>query len=61
MTRLSQAAIEMLREAECNEVADDFIMVGNVGVMVLLSHRAVADLNRQARERKLLMQPDQTE
>lgn len=51
MAKLSQAAIEMLRNAECNELADDFIVIGNIGVTVLLSHRAVADLNRQARER----------
>jgi hypothetical protein len=51
MAKLSQAARRMLQDAGCNEFDDDFILIGNIDVMVLLSHRAVADLNRQARER----------
>lgn len=52
MPKLSQDAVAMLHEAECSEIADDYIIIGNIGVTVLLSHRAVADLNRQARDRK---------
>lgn len=51
MPNLSQAAIALLHDAECSEVADDYIVIGNIGVTILLSHRAVADINRQARER----------
>ncbi|QKM48025.1 hypothetical protein B7760_02059 [Burkholderia glumae] len=51
VAKLSKAAIHMLESAECTEVADDFIMIGNTDVCVLLSNRAVAELNREARER----------
>ena len=48
---LTDAAIRMLKDAGCSEVADDFALIGNIDVMVLLSNQAVEDLNRQARER----------
>jgi hypothetical protein len=51
MAKLSQAAIELLRSCGCTEVADDYVLVDNTDVRILLSHRAVADLNQQARER----------
>jgi hypothetical protein len=50
MAKLTQAAVKMLEAAGCNEIADDFIVIGTTDVRVLLSHRAVADLNEQARE-----------
>jgi hypothetical protein len=50
MAKLSKAAVAMLEDAGCNEIDDDFIVIGTTDVRVLLSHRAVADLNRQARE-----------
>lgn len=51
MAKLTKDAIALLEDAECSEIADDYIVIGNIGVTVLLSHRAVADLNRQARAR----------
>lgn len=48
MAKLSKAAKEMLEKAGCTEVADDYIILFNSDVTILLSHRAVADLNRQA-------------
>lgn len=51
MAALSKAALSMLEDAGCTEVADDYIMLFNSSVVVLLSHRAVSDLNRQARDR----------
>lgn len=51
---LSQDAKRLLAEAGCPEVADDHIMIGEgegVMVMVPLSRRAVAELNRQAFDR----------
>lgn len=50
MAKLSQSAVKMLEAAGCNEIADDFIVIGTTDVRVLLSHRAVADLNEQAPE-----------
>lgn len=50
MSSLSEAAKQMLNDAGCTEVADDYIILYNSSVTVLLSHKAVADLNRQARE-----------
>ncbi|AIV66501.1 hypothetical protein [Burkholderia pseudomallei] len=51
MAKLSQAAIRLLRDAGATEVADDYVLMDNIDVRILLSHRAVADLNQQARER----------
>ena len=51
MTKLSEAAKRLLESAGCSEYGDDFILIGNIDVTVLLSRKAVADLNRQARER----------
>jgi hypothetical protein len=59
MAKLSQAAIEMLHDADVRELDDDFIVIGNIGVTVLLSHRAVEDLNRQARDRKAALEEKQ--
>jgi hypothetical protein len=50
MAKLTQAAVKMLEAAGCNEIGDDFIVIGTTDVRVLLSHRSVADLNEQARE-----------
>ncbi|WP_423383555.1 hypothetical protein [Burkholderia sp. LMG 32019] len=50
-TKLSHAAIALLEQAGCNEVGDDFVVIGTTDVRVLLSNRAVTDLNQQARER----------
>lgn len=49
---LSQDAKRLLAEAGCPEVADDHILIGEgVSVMVPLSRRAIAELNRQAFDR----------
>ncbi|KGW78512.1 hypothetical protein Y046_4773 [Burkholderia pseudomallei MSHR2990] len=50
MAKLSKTAVAMLEDAGCNEVSDDLIVIGTTDVRVLLSHRAIADLNQQARE-----------
>lgn len=50
MAKLCQQAVKMLEAAGCNEIADDMIVIGTTDVRVLLSHRAVEDLNAQARE-----------
>jgi hypothetical protein len=50
MAKLTQAAVKMLESAGCNEIADDFIVIGTTDVRILLSSRAVSDLNAQARE-----------
>ncbi|WP_156181689.1 hypothetical protein [Pandoraea apista] len=50
MAKLTQNAVKMLEAAGCNETADDFIVIGTTDVRVLLSHRAIADLNEQALE-----------
>jgi hypothetical protein len=51
MSVLSKAARQMLDDAGCTEVADDYVILFNSDVTVLLSHKAVRDLNRQARDR----------
>lgn len=48
--KLSRDAVKMLEAAGCNEITDDMIVIGTTDARVLLSHRAVADLNEQARE-----------
>ncbi|MDF0506623.1 hypothetical protein POK33_38375 [Burkholderia cenocepacia] len=50
MAKLTKAAVEMLEDAGCNEIGDDFIVIGTTDVRVVLTHRAIADLNQQARE-----------
>ena len=50
MAVLSKAARALLDAAGCSEIADDYVLVGNTDVRILLSHRAIADLNAQARE-----------
>lgn len=51
MSVLSKAARQMLDDAGCTEVADDYIVLFNSDVTVLLSHKAVADINRQAADK----------
>ncbi|WP_396330415.1 hypothetical protein [Burkholderia anthina] len=51
MAKLSQAALRLLREAGATEIDDDFVVIGNTDIRILLSARAVSDLNQQARER----------
>ena len=51
MATLSAKAKEMLDQSNCfDEIADDCLSVANSGILILLSTKAVADLNRQARE-----------
>lgn len=52
MAKLSKRAYQMLHDAGCTEVADDYIMLFNSSVVVLLSDRAVIDLNRQSRDQE---------
>jgi hypothetical protein len=51
MAKLTKAAIAMLETAGCTEVADDYLILFNSDVTVLLSSKAVGDLNRQAADR----------
>lgn len=48
-TKLSQTARDMLEDAGCSEVTDEYLVLAVGNVKVLLSHEAVADLNKQAR------------
>lgn len=50
-TVLSAGAKDLLKEAGCNEVADDYVILGSTDLRILLSRKAVEDLNLQAREK----------
>lgn len=51
MANLSESAKHWLEESNCfEEISDDMLSVANSGIQILLSKRAVEDLNRQARE-----------
>jgi hypothetical protein len=47
---LTQAAHQLLSSAGCSEIADDYVVLGGTDVRILLSERAVEDLNSQASE-----------
>lgn len=49
-TKLSQAARKLLEQAGCSEVEDDYVILGSTDLRILLSRRAIDDLNAQARE-----------
>jgi len=49
-TKLSQAACDLLEQAGCNEIADDYVILGSTDLRILLSQRAIRDLNAQADE-----------
>lgn len=49
-TKLSEAARRLLESAGCSEVADDYVILGSTDLRILLSRRAVEDLNAQARD-----------
>lgn len=49
--KLSERAKEWLEQSNAfEEVADDYLMVANSGIQILLCKRAAEDLNRQARD-----------
>ena len=48
--KLTKAAKTLLEEAGCSEIADDFVVLGQTDLRILLSDAAVEDLNQQARE-----------
>ena len=48
--KLTKAAKKQLQEAGCSEIADDFVVLGQTDLRILLSDAAVDDLNAQARE-----------
>ena len=48
--RLTKKATELLEQAGCNEIADDYVMLGDTDLRILLSDAAIGDLNTQARE-----------
>lgn len=49
--KLSERAKEWLEQSNAfEEVADDYLLVANSGIQILLCKRSVVDLNRQARE-----------
>lgn len=48
--KLTKAAKKLLEEAGCSEIADDFVVLGQTDLRILLSGAAVEDLNQQARE-----------
>lgn len=48
--KLTKGAKKLLEEAGCSEIADDFVVLGQTDLRILLSDAAVEDLNQQARE-----------
>lgn len=50
MAKLTKAAIALLQAAGCNEVGEDYVVIGTTDLRILLSHKAIEDLNLQARE-----------
>lgn len=49
--KLSAKAVEWLNASNCfDEVSDDYLSVANSNIVILLSNKAIADLNRQAKE-----------
>lgn len=48
--KLTKAARKLLEEAGCNEIADDYVILGDTDLRILLSSEAIEDLNAQARE-----------
>lgn len=48
--RLTKKATKLLEEAGCNEISDDYVVLGDTDLRVLLSETAIEDLNAQARE-----------
>lgn len=48
--KLTKAAKKLLQEAGCSEIADDFVVLGQTDLRILLSDAAVDDLNAQARK-----------
>jgi hypothetical protein len=51
MAILSERAKQWLQDSNCfEEIADDMLTVANSGIQILLSKKAIEDLNRQARD-----------
>jgi len=48
--KLSKKALKLLDVSGCSEIADDFVVLGQTDLRILLSDAAVDDLNAQARE-----------
>lgn len=48
--KLTKAAKKLLEEAGCNEIADDYVILGDTDLRILLSDAAIEDLNAQASE-----------
>lgn len=51
MANLSELTKQWLQDSNCfEEISDDMLSLANSGIQILLSKKAVEDLNRQARE-----------
>lgn len=51
MAILSERAKQWLQDSNCfEEISDDMLSLANSGIQILLSKKAVDDLNRQARD-----------
>ena len=51
MATLSERAKQWLKDSNCfEEISDDMLSLANSDIQILLSKKAVEDLNRQARE-----------
>jgi len=48
--KLTKAAKQLLEEGGCSEITDDYVVLGQTYLRILLSDAAVEDLNQQARE-----------
>jgi hypothetical protein len=51
--KLSEKTMQWLTDSHCfEEITDDMVTLAESGIQILLSQKAVQDLNRQAREQE---------
>lgn len=50
MAKLTAASIQMLNACGFSEISDDYVVHGSTDVRILLSNRAVLDLNAQSED-----------
>lgn len=48
--KLTKKAVKLIDEAGCNEIGDDYVILGSTDLRIILSDAAIEDLNAQARE-----------
>lgn len=50
MAALTKAAEALLESAGATEIGHDYVIIGNTDVRILLTQKAILDLNHQARD-----------